>query len=266
MKKVIIFKGGLGNQIFQYGMYTWQKSVRHRDVCYMYREADHNGFELDRWFNVSLQKASVFYKWLYWVIWRLNKYGLLKRGIWFGRDKDERSGDLFVNGYWTKRAYFMHEGFDITFKQLPLMGKNRCIADLMEQTDSIAVHVRRGDYLLPQNTRIFCQLDEDYYRKGIERCCRTMQNPHFFFFSDDMAWVKEHIRVEHAEYIDWNKGDDSIYDMYLMSQAKSLIIANSTFSFWAAMLGRQHDTVIYPAHWYVNGTVLDIFPDDWVAL
>ena len=70
-------------------------------------------------------------------------------------------------------------------------------------------------------------------------------------------------------FIDWNKGNDSIYDMYLMSLAKVNIIANSTFSFWAAYLNRRSELTIYPSRWYQKGSGLknpDIFPDEWIGL
>lgn len=267
MKKIVIFKGGLGNQMFQYGMYTWLKYVRHQNVRYMYREADHNGFELDKWFDVNLQEASVFYKCLYWVVWRLNKYGMLKRGIWFGRGRDERPSDIFLNGYWTKREYFIHNGFDLTFKQLPLSAENQHIASLMKQTASIAVHVRRGDYLKPQNVKIFCEQTPDYYLQAIELCRSKLKGEvRVFFFSDDIAWVRDNIKVDQAEYIDWNHGQDSIYDMYLMSMAHACVISNSTFSFWAAMLNQRKDVVVYPKKWFVSGSQLDIFPEYWIRL
>lgn len=267
MKRIVIFKGGLGNQISQYGMYSFKKNIEHRDVRYFYREADHNGFELDKYFNVGLRKASCWYEWLYWVVWRLNKYGICRRFIFFERGKAEQKCDIFINGYWTDRRYFLHSGFDISFKDLPLSERNQRIATLMTSGDSVAVHVRRGDYLLPQNRAIFNTLGTDYYLPAIDYCRQHLHEPRFFFFSDDIAWVKEHLKVENAEYIDWNTGNDSVYDMYLMSLATANIIANSTFSFWATILNKRKQIAIYPDAWYSNGAKKrDMFPDDWIMM
>ena len=78
--------------------------------------------------------------------------------------------------------------------------------------------------------------------------------------------MKENIQVDNAEYIDWNKGHDSVYDMYLMSQASANIIANSSFSFWAARLNQSNPLVVYPKKWYAGDGKRDIFPDQWVSL
>lgn len=268
MKLVILFKGGLGNQIFQYGMYTWQKYVNHQDVCYYYSDYDHNGFELDKYFDVSLKKAPVFYSWLYWLVWRLNKYGICKKYMYFQDGRAQRKSDIFVWGYWVDKQYFLHEGFDISYKQLPLSERNKRIVELMREGESVAIHVRRGDYLLPQNQKRFTMLGADYYSQAIALCREKLgTSVRFFFFSDDIAWVKENIQVENAEYIDWNTGKESIYDMYLMSQASANIIANSTFSYWAAFLNKRNRLVVYPKNWFANGWIPgDIFPDDWVVL
>lgn len=268
MKRIIIFKGGLGNQIFQYGMYTYQRYVKRRDVGYMYRESDHNGFELDKYFDVELKKVGAFYKLLYWLVWRLNKYGILKRFIFFERGgRPEANDDIFVNGYWGNKQYFMHPYMKLDYKPLPLSERNQRVADLLTSTQSVAIHVRRGDYLLPQNKALFNTLGVDYYRQAIQTCQdRLGTNVRFFFFSDDIEWVKANLPVEQAEYIDWNKGNDSICDMRLMSMASAVVIANSTFSFWAAMLSKRAQLVIGPVHWYADGSPRDIFPDDWLKL
>lgn len=98
MKKVVLFRGGLGNQIFQYGMYTWQKSIKHQNVCYYYSDYDHNGFELNKYFDVNLKKASTFYSWLYWLIWRLNKYGICKKFMYFEGGRAQKTATFLCGG------------------------------------------------------------------------------------------------------------------------------------------------------------------------
>lgn len=267
MKKIVIFKGGLGNQIYQYGMYTYQRSVLHQDVRYLYRESDHNGFELDKYFNTTLQKAHPFYKWLYEFVWRLHKYHLYSQFIQMEQATEMPRHTLFVNGHWADKKYFTHSGFDLSFKQLPLSPANERIASLMRQPGSVAIHVRRGDYLLPQNRKIFNTLTADYYLQAIDYIRQHKSDSlHFFFFSDDIEWVKENIQVDNAEYIDWNKGNDSVYDMYLMSLASANIIANSSFSFWAARLNQNNPLVVYPKKWYAGDGKRDIFADHWVSI
>jgi hypothetical protein len=268
MKQAIIFKGGLGNQMLQYGMYTYCRDVLRNDVCYFYREGDHNGFELDKYFDVHLQKAPCWMVIFYWLAWRLYKYGICKRFLAKDGDTARIEKALYINGYWSNKKYFSHPGFDLQFKQLSLNNSNHDVVQKMKDQSSIAVHVRRGDYLKPENARIFTTLTADYYNKALEKCRQQLgSEATVFFFSDDIAWVRQNIKASNAVYVDWNRGDDSIYDMYLMSLASANIIANSSFSFWAARLNKRSQLVVYPDNWYANGAPKkDIFPDSWVAI
>ncbi len=267
MKKTVIFKGGLGNQIYQYGIYSYLKNVLHEDVCYLYRESAHNGFELDKYFKADLKKANVLYRYLYWIVWRLHKYGIYQHFIQTDEGRTAKH-PLFYNGYWANKKYFLHQGFDLAFKDLPMSDDNKRIATQIIQPGSIAVHVRRGDYLLPGNRKIFNILDADYYHQAIAYCRQHLSAcPRLFFFSDDIEWIKNHIVTDYAStYVSWNKGDNSIYDIYLMSMASANIIANSSFSFWAARLNQNNPVVIYPRKWYADDKKRDIFPDHWISM
>ena len=94
-----------------------------------------------------------------------------------------------------------------------------------------------------------------------------VDNPRFFIFSDDIQWTKENIKVDNPIYIDWNINERSPLDLYLMSECKYSIIANSTFSYWGAMLGNKKALVVYPARW-INPPfeVGDLFPENWMKL
>lgn len=177
MKQVIIFKGGLGNQLFQYGMYTYRKYVLHRDVAYLYRESDHNGFEVDKYFDVDIRKASLLYSIMYWLAWRLYKYGINRSLLWLKEDKEDDSRVIYINGYWQDRKYILHPGFDLKFKPLPLSRRNETIAQAMRQTSSIAIHVRRGDFLTPANSKMLYQLNADYFKEAIKICMGKIYPP-----------------------------------------------------------------------------------------
>jgi len=124
--------------------------------------------------------------------------------------------------------------------------------------------------LQPPHNKLFagiCTLE--YYQNAIEICKSQCEDLVYFIFSDDIPWAKNNLKQENAYYIDWNIGNDSIYDMYLMSHAKMNIIANSTFSFWGAFLNKQSCMTIYPQKWFNEGCgvpVPDIFPDAWIGI
>ena len=107
----------------------------------------------------------------------------------------------------------------------------------------------------------------EYYNKAVHIIKKEISNPTFYIFSDDIEWVKNNLPLENACYIDWNTGNQSIYDMYLMTNAKAHIIANSTFSYWGAMLSKSSLITIYPKKWFNSKfAVPNIFPQNWIGL
>lgn len=109
----------------------------------------------------------------------------------------------------------------------------------------------------------------EYYKKAIGMLKKRTQNPTFFFFSDDMERVKTHFSVENAYYIDRNSGPESWQDMYLMSQCKHHIIANSSFSWWGARLNPNQDKmVIAPKQWFAKKDLdsSTLIPESWIRL
>ena len=268
--KIVIFQGGLGNQIFQYLFIQYVRKYVSRIVLGVVRDGNnHNGFELDKYFEVNISMPN----WIYrsFKMYERYKHRLPSafQDIYITEPSDNGSFFQFVyDGYWQNKKY-LNRGL-ISFKNFQLSEKNQIIRNEMLNTNSVAIHVRRGDYLMPPHCHLFANIcTAEYYKSAISICYKKMENCHFFVFSDDMDWAKHNLSLENAQYIDWNTGNDSIYDMYLMSFAKINIIANSTFSFWGAYLNEQGNIVIYPKRWFNENCgvpVPDIFPDEWIGL
>lgn len=126
-----------------------------------------------------------------------------------------------------------------------ISARNQEMIRMMQETESVSVHIRRGDYLDAANRPIFGGIStSDYYRAAIAFLKEKYPQAAFFFFSDDIPYVREHYREEASEIIDWNHGKNSIYDMMLMSHCKHNICANSTFSFWGARLNPHASKVM----------------------
>ena len=158
----------------------------------------------------------------------------------------------YLVGYWACEKYYADIldilRADISFPQNGddgLQGKNDAIIRRMEDTLSVSVHIRRGDYLDEINRELFGGICTDaYYERAIGYMKTRFPEARFFFFSDDIPYVRERYREEAYQIIDWNKGRDSFYDMMLMSHCKHNICANSTFSFWGARLNPYPDKVM----------------------
>ena len=158
----------------------------------------------------------------------------------------------YLVGYWACEKYYADVldtlRADISFPRSGddrLQDKNDAIMRQMEDALSVSVHIRRGDYLDEINRELFGGIcTEAYYERAIGYMKERFPEARFYFFSDDIPYVRERYRGETYQVIDWNKGKDSFYDMMLMSNCKHNICANSTFSFWGARLNSHPDKVM----------------------
>ena len=105
----------------------------------------------------------------------------------------------------------------------------------------------------------------DYYANAIKFITENTVNPHFFVFSDDIKWVRDNLKIDFpCDFIDFNHGRNSAWDMWLMANCKHNIIANSSFSWWGAWLNQnQEKIVIATKQWFSNGAKTDIVPEKW---
>jgi len=123
----------------------------------------------------------------------------------------------------------------------------------------VSIHIRRGDYV---KHSAFVQLWEtDYYERAM---AQFPPGTRFLIFSDDIKWCKARFGTDN---IDFSWGKDEIEDMNLMAGCEHNIIANSSFSWWAAYLNpNPNKRVIYPKAWHTDGVQRVGFPSDWTCL
>lgn len=179
----------------------------------------------------------------------------------------------YIDGYFQSEKYFQDFKNEIRKDFIftpPLSSKNQEITEHIKSLNSISVHVRRWDYMSEKNKSLYGTCDLDYYKRAIRIIQEKINSPVFFFFSDDIEWVKENLQVENnSYYIDWNTGEQSYEDMRLMSLCKHNIIANSSFSWWGAWLNNNKEKlVIAPEKWFNSDTInyKDIVPETWIKI
>lgn len=285
--------GGLGNQMFQYASgraLSLARGVPLRlDTQDFEGYALHNGYELDRIFNIQAQLASKgdLRAVLGWrsptaIRRRLFREQLqILRGprlfvdtqftSW--RQIAEVPDDCYLMGNWQTEMYFKNAAAtiraDFSFK-LPAQGRNKELAGQIGRSEAVSLHVRRGDMAANPASLAFhglCSLD--YYRRAIAYISERVANPEFYIFSDDIPWVKENLQLQHpCHYMDHNKGAESYNDMRLMSLCRHHIIANSSFSWWGAWLNPREDKVVVaPERWFASDfDSSDIVPASWIKL
>ncbi|GHT75974.1 alpha-1,2-fucosyltransferase [Bacteroidia bacterium] len=291
--EIIVFSGGLGNQMFQYAFYLAKKQRSfdvHINLYSIHREGTHNGFELERLFGIKsdnsswyvriIRKLLIFKKKKYYKtisnvllkVVKLTKINIIQEKGDSHYDYDyliPRDGRVLYFGFWQTSLYFTSLEKEIrsafSFDRLKLSGQSQSLSAKIQAVESVSVHIRRGDFFDKDFNNAIC--NKDYYIKSIDLINNKIADAYFVFFSDEPEWVKENIPLSNAIYVDWNQGINSWEDMCLMSKCKHNIIANSTFSWWGAWLNENKaKIVIAPSRFIKKAETPHIYPSDWILL
>ncbi|MEN5193902.1 alpha-1,2-fucosyltransferase [Sphingobacterium faecium] len=271
--KIVKFLGGLGNQMFQYAFYLnlleHFKTVK-ADLKDFKSYSLHNGFELEGIFPIKLEKASSFDLKLYlpynrkWIWRKLRYFSGTKKAYFEENPFFSFQPNLFLDdnkryywGYWQNIDYITPVASQLRkdFQFLKINDvKNKELLEVLKNQVTVSVHIRRGDYLNEPSFVGICDLF--YYQKAIQFMQENLQNPLFMFFSNDINWCKDHFDNLNAKFIDWNTGKESFRDMQCMSLCQHNIIANSSFSWWAAWLNQNPNKIIVSPSKWINDTSL----------
>jgi glycosyl transferase family 11 len=282
--------GGLGNQLFQYAL---GKSLSIASKLPL--KLDINAFKKDTlrkyYLNnftineeLATQKEIVVFKNNIFLkaINKLtkNKFHYLnhivnEKNICFEPQILKIKKKVYLDGYWQTEKYFK-DIENILKKEFvlktPLNAKNKkTLERISVSLNSVALHIRRGDYVNNTATSQFhgnCSLQ--YYQNAINLISEKIKDPHFFIFSDDIPWVKENLKSKYPMYyLDNNPPEKGYEDLRLMSGCKHFIIANSSFSWWGAWLAEnKNKIVIAPKKWFNDTSIdtKDLIPETWLKI
>ncbi|MEG1018950.1 MAG: alpha-1,2-fucosyltransferase [Oscillospiraceae bacterium] len=179
--------------------------------------------------------------------------------------------NAFVVGYWQQLSLYekisntLRQSF--TFKKT-LSEKNQETAFKIATTNSVSIHVRRGDFL--KHPQLYPCLDASYYADAAKIISSHTSDTNYFCFSDETEWCKKNLPFQNITYVDWNLGRDNYVDMQLMSLCKHNIIANSTFSAWAAWINSNPDKIVVCPSIFTYGSgdceIHNFLPQSWIRL
>ena len=205
----------------------------------------------------------------------------------FHYDKIKYTPNLLIDGYFQSEKYFSKyrekiiEIFKPSDENLKYI-KNKW-GDILKLNKKISIHIRRGDYLLPQYSQHHPIQNMDYYQEAMNN---FDNDSNFLIFSDDIEWAKNHFKGDNMHFITQNKiegndvrdtlniskgGHPDYIELYLMSLCDNNIIANSSFSWWGAWLNNNpNKKVIAPKKWfgpaYGNIKDNDLVPESWIRI
>ena len=276
--KIVKLMGGLGNQMFQYAFGQLLGQEVYYDLSWFEysknsKNVTHRNYELD-FFDIQIKKLTRKQAKKYKKDNKLLSFLGIKTSL---KKINESSVDTYnlnilnekegvFEGFFQRTQYVepIREQLLKDFTPINEINlENKKVLEQILSTNSVSLHVRRGDYVKLQHIHGLC--DILYYEKSIEFISKKIKNPHFFLFSDDIEWVKENLKINYPyTIVDINNGDKSPWDMWLMKHCKHNIIANSSFSWWGAWLNENSEKiVIAPQNWTIDNNNTDIIPTNW---
>lgn len=290
--------GGLGNQMFQYAAAVSVAKMYEHELVLDISTFSHpkyenpEGFLLSTVFDINARIAAFrdYYRVL-GVASCLKKYKHRLKFSKFVKNfvlenelfslnpsllQSAQSTDVYMCGWWQTYRYLEvanmcpHEVFE--FKPLSLPPLYSRTLDMIKNNSesTVCVHIRRGDYVTnPVFNKMYGVCDIGYVQRGLAKIREAghVGDSNVFVFSNDPVWCSQDQVLRQYTIVSTEKAS-SWFDLYLMSQCSHNIVANSSFSWWGAMLNRNpNKIVIAPQKWFLDGTSTpELIPPSWIVL
>ncbi len=292
MGKIIVrLTGGLGNQMHQYafGLYL-QKLTKFElliDVNFLHLDASRlnitkRNFELDN-FQITATKYSALLSNYYlnvlllrsamlrWILINLFGINYVINNSLSATDL-KKSKIIYVNGVFGTVSQYMEVLGEIkkefavnpNYQQIKLNVDKSIV-----KQNSVAVHVRRTDYL--KSGSIHAVLDIDYYKKAFDVILKEIPNPSFYLFGDDELWIKNNLLsiLPDATFLNYKGEHAALFDFSAMSYCEHMVTSNSTFSWWATLMGCTETSIVVAPYRWLRQESLDVtnaYPPNWYVI
>jgi len=298
---VVILKGGLGNQMFQYALGLFLSKKYHvplkLDATFLndrtprphftFRAYALDIFNLEPNFTFLSRLSFLLPLPILWLGLSQIKSRLLsilgirpyvrQKNDAFDASLFDRGGNITVDGYFQSERYFAEAMPEVQnafgFKE-ELPSELQSIAHRMENEESVCVHVRRGDYV--SDSVVASSLGfigAEFFDRALAELQKTKTISRIYLFSDDIPWCRANLSFGDLPvvYEDEFPSKTSGQTFQLMTHAKHFIIGNSTYSWWAAWVGTREANsgmVIAPALWARAEGIAghDILPNQWIRI
>jgi hypothetical protein len=253
--------GGLGNQLFQWACArNLQKLYGHIILYDDHIEASSRNRDLYRFPKIKLDQNHLYDNKIY-----QNKSNKIFDNFNYNNfsqiDFSDTSQIYYLDGYWQGEKYFKKIADDVRKELEPTDEFLELNKNILNE-DCLSIHIRRTDYVNLQEYHPLQTLE--YYKSAVD--ILNHSGP-IYVFSDDIEWCKNNLNFNQMTFIN---NADPIIDMWTMSICKKNIIANSTFSWWAAWINKNKDKkVVCPKNWFgprIPHSEKDILDNDWIKL
>jgi hypothetical protein len=295
---IVKLQGGLGNQMFQYALgraLSIQLNTSLKlDLSFLLDRTPteyqvFRDYELDI-FDIAAKFANLNEKNRYicpytsypkLAFWKLRRkvmdYKYFQEEKWFTFDArlSKLKGNCYLDGFWQSPKYF--EKFkDVILKDFSFNEKIpdqiKKLSDEIISSNSVCLHVRRGDYVSLANANKHHGVTGiDYFNTAISKISETIKDLRIYVFSDDIPWCIENIKSDFLiTFVEHEYPNRQLKDYFrLMSLCKHFIISNSSYSWWTAWLNQNPSKiVIAPKQWLNDPNIdtSDLIPDSWIRI
>jgi len=290
--KVVKFKGGLGNQLFQYVFLRRLEILFYQAVkadFSFYKNAGNDIIKNPKILNFNVRINKITEKELknilHYVIDDNPKKLSYKAKIFIEKSINRRyffeKNRLFIDissiinydyfdGYWQSYKYL--KGIeDIVKTELvlkePISKSAQKWIELLSKENSIFIGSRFSDYLLKKTKKKMGIMDLYYYVKAMEIIKNSVNNPLFIVFSDDIKLAKDYFKgVKNLIFFEEPKISDE-EELIIRSKCKHAIIPNSTYNWWGAwLIENPSKIIIAPKKWFADGSPIEIIPPEWISI
>ena len=251
-------QGGLGNQLFQWAISENLSIKYNTDVYYdlSYFKTNMSNSHVSKW-DLEIEKLNI----------NVNEFSGMAELKMISDDFRYKviEDNSYLNGYWQSEKYFVDN-------ESHIRNKLRIKDDLKSyiinkypfiESNSVSLHVRRGDYVNLQNYHPLQTVD--YYKNAYDII--NDSNINVVILSNDISWCKDNLNFNNMHFIE---DETNITDLYIMSMCNNNIIANSSFSWWGSWLNDNYNkVVISPSRWFGPAANLydgDIIPEKWIKI
>ena len=288
-------RGGLGNQLFQIAKAVemakdYECELIVDDGWYKGRRPQHvtcRKFWLD-YFSLDFRLPSRrerfklnLVEYLFKLQKILNKAIFPIHSEYLLLDKNilEARNSIYLHGYWQQYAVasrvrdelmsclrFRDNGFSRVHDELA--------KKISSDENSVMLHVRCGDYIWDERVSYsHGNCSKTYYADALQELQRRIGSPSIYLFSDDIRWAKDHLPLSDLSItVISSRGHErehlcDLADFDLMRRCRHAVIANSSFSWWAAFLLKSTNSiVIAPKDWHRFIDMTEIYDPDWIVL
>lgn len=278
---VVRLWGGIGNQLFQYSFGEYLRIEKKMDVIYDVSSFENSDKlrklelsiidnEIPLIKNILFPKHTGIVNRILRFLFSLNNNFMLENSFSLeNTGKYANNNRYYLQGYWQNTIYTNYvkniDDFFIPKQEAP--NEIEILKNRITSTDnSVALHIRRGDYFSKRNIDIYGVCNIEYYIKALNILRDKSPDNTIYIFSDDLVWVKNNLELSKDDFLIPNYDVNQFWYIYLMSCCKHNIISNSSFSWWGAYLNKHSDKiVISPRRWTLDSDH-SLALADWIKI